>query len=170
MRKAFDSVPHNELLYKLWRLGITGPLWRWFKGYLYNRKHYVCYKGYSSDLLPVISGVPQGSVLGPLLFLVYINDIPEGICHSSIYLFADDVKLLLTIISDIDRTYLQEDLDSVCGWTKEWKVMLNAMKCVQLHFSLKASDSASRYEVDNSTIAYSSSYRDLGITVTTDLS
>lgn len=157
LRKAFDSVPHDELLFKLWRLGITGRLWRWFRGYLSDRQHYVCYKGYSSDPLPVISGVPQGSILGPLLFLVYINDIPEAICHSSMFLFADDAKLLQRIKSDVDRTYLQNDLHSVSGWTLDWKIKLNAKKCSQLHFSLKAgeSDSASRYEVDDSEIAFS---------------
>ena len=74
IRKAFDSVPHQELLFKLWRIGITGKLWFWFKAYISNRLHFVHYKGFSSSALPVLSGVPQGSVLRPLLFLVYINE------------------------------------------------------------------------------------------------
>ncbi len=75
--KAFDSIPHDEILYKLWLTGITGPLWMWFREYLRNRSHFVEIDGFASKLLPVRSGVSQGSVLGPLLFLVYVNDIPS---------------------------------------------------------------------------------------------
>ena len=93
-KKAFDSVPHAELL---WVIGITGPLWYWFRAYLADRSHYVNIDGNSSDCLPVHSGVPQGSVLGPLLFLVYINDLPSAITSSSTYLFADNTKFLKSI-------------------------------------------------------------------------
>ena len=97
--KAFDSVPHQELLLKLWRLGITGPLWKWFKSYLLGRHHFVSIdQQFSSSSLPVLSGVPQGSILGPLLFIVYVNDITIPICHSSVYLFADDTKLIKSIL------------------------------------------------------------------------
>ncbi len=87
-RKAFDSVPHDELLYKLWRIGITGHLWHWFQSYLTGRYHYVMHDNTMSDILPVRSGVPQGSILGPLLFIVYVNDIPENISFSHCFLFA----------------------------------------------------------------------------------
>ena len=83
-RKAFDSVSHSILLFKLWHIGITGPLWCWLRNYLSNRQHFVQLDGFSSSLLPVRSGVPQGSVLGPLLFLVFVNDIPMHI-RSLIY-------------------------------------------------------------------------------------
>ncbi len=92
--KAFDSVPHNELLYKLWLTGITGPLWLFFKDYLQNRKHFVEVEGCKSDLLPVQSGLSQGSVLGPLLFLIYVNDTPSLCSFLSVFLFADDAKLI----------------------------------------------------------------------------
>ena len=78
-RKTFDLVSHNELLVKLWKLDITGQLWSWFQAYLNGRYHYVTIDGVSSELLPVISGVPQGSILGPLLFLIYINEVPEQV-------------------------------------------------------------------------------------------
>ena len=77
-KKAFDTIPHSELLYKLWSPSITCPLWFWFKDYLSHCLHYVCINGTSSSYLPVLSGIPQGSVLGLLLFLIYINDIPNA--------------------------------------------------------------------------------------------
>ena len=97
-KKAFDSVPHNELLYKLKAMGISGNLWLWFKSYLLNRQQCVKINNNYSHLLPVLSGVPQGSILGPLLFLIYVNDIPDCISNSLLYLFADDTKCLKTIL------------------------------------------------------------------------
>ena len=115
-KKAFDTVPHNVLLIKLWRLGITGDLWLWFREYLTQRLHYVQIDQTSSSLLPVKSGVPQGSILGPLLFLIYINDLPTCIDYSTCYLFADDVKLLKSIYSLNDCSLLQQDLSSLQHW------------------------------------------------------
>ena len=89
--KAFDKVPHNKLLFKLESLGIRGNLLAWFRSYLSGRRHRVVINGKPSDYLPVKSGVPLGSVLGPLLFLIYINDISG---ETSLPLFADDSKCL----------------------------------------------------------------------------
>ena len=95
--KAFNRVPHNLLLLKLWQIGITGDRWWWFKPYLYNWFQCVCLNSSYSTFLPVLTGVPQGSILGPLLFLVYINDLFLSIHHSNALSFADDTKLFKPI-------------------------------------------------------------------------
>ena len=109
-RKAFDSVAHNELLYKLWHFGITDSLWKWIRAYLTDRLQYVRVGQSFSGTLPVISGVPQGSILGQLLFLIFINDLPNYISSSMIWLFADDAKCLMPISSMADCLCLQSDL------------------------------------------------------------
>ena len=134
-KKAFDMVPHNELLCKLWMLGITGPLWQWFKGYITDRKHYVYIKSASSSYLPVLSGVPQGSVLGPLLFLIFVNDVPTAFCNSTTYLFADDTKIAKKLSTPNDSQDIQDDIDSLLQWCSTWNMALNRDKCVAVRFS-----------------------------------
>jgi hypothetical protein len=107
--KAFDKASHSLLTRKLDHYGIKGKTNRWIQNFLAERKQAVVVEGEKSDSINVESGVPQGSVLGPSLFLFYINDMPEGI-RSRVRLFADDTIVYLTITSDTDADYLQEDM------------------------------------------------------------
>ncbi len=141
-KKAFDSVPHRD---KLWRIGITGNLWCWFQSYLNGRSHYVTFDKAMSDILPVLSGVPQGSILGPLLFTVYVNDIPETVHYSHCYLFADDAKLLKVINSTTDHNELQEDLLAISTWCL-LSILRNA---VQFIFLLSPHNNPSRIALVN---------------------
>ena len=169
-KKAFNSVPHQELLFKLWQLGITGPLWLWFQSYLSSRRHFVCLDGIKSSSLPVLSGVPQGSIMGPLLFLIYINDLPTSIHHSLCYLFADDTKLIKAISSFNDCLLLQEDISSVQAWCQKWNLPLNIRKCNALRFASKLNQDSFQYLLDDTKIQLSKVQRDLGILVKDDLS
>uniref|UniRef100_A0A1X7VMU9 Reverse transcriptase domain-containing protein n=1 Tax=Amphimedon queenslandica TaxID=400682 RepID=A0A1X7VMU9_AMPQE len=112
-QKAFDSVPHNKLLLKLWKFGIVGPLWDWHHVCLSERRQCVVVNGTTSSFL-------KGSILGPLLFLIYINDLSTLSVPSDILLFADDSKCLQTISTTRDCSLLQDSLNSALQWSKGW--------------------------------------------------
>ena len=136
LTKAFDKVPHQMLLPKLKCYGIPGPLLEWFRSYLTNRSQRVAVEGTFSTWLPVTSGVPQGSILGPLMFLVYINDLPDYPQNDSqIALFADDSKLYRTIDSPNTSYLLQQDLDCLHKWCHDWAMSFNVSKCKVMHIS-----------------------------------
>ena len=126
--KAFDVVPHLRLLTKLHMYGITGKMHRWIVDFLGNRTQEVVVNGSKSERGMVKSGVPQGTVLGPLLFLIYINDIESQIT-SSIRLFADDSALYIPIYSESDSLSLQEDIFKFRKWASTWQMAFNVNKC-----------------------------------------
>ena len=113
--KVFDKVSHRKLCYKLSRYGVNGNLLHWIKDYLTDRTQCVLLEGISSKSHHVLSGVPQGSVLAPLLFLIYINNITESIT-STIRLYADDVLLYRVISNEADTICLQNDLFTLENW------------------------------------------------------
>ena len=134
--KAFDKVSHSLLVHKLDHYGIRGDLNRWVLNFLSHRQQAVVVDGESSKFIDVESGVPQGSVLGPALFLFYINDMPDGI-KSTVRLFADDTIAYLTISSDKDTQDLQKDLDKLAAWESTWKMSFHPDKCNVLTIRMK---------------------------------
>ena len=134
---AFDKVWHKGLLAKLEQIGIAGPFWTMFESYLSNRKQCVVINGTKSDLLDIQAGVPQGSRLGPLLFLIYINDIVEGL-ESEILIFADDCSLLASGLDPTETVeIINRDLLRISNWAKRWKINFNAGKTKDIIFSRK---------------------------------
>ena len=115
--KAFYSVPHQHLLLKLESIGITGNLLQWIDRFLTSRFQRVVINGKFSEWLPVLSGVPQGSILGPLLFIIYINDITSVVQSSSIRVFADDASLYAKVSTQDDCLKLQDDLSRIYNWS-----------------------------------------------------
>ena len=122
--KAFDSVPHRRLISKLESYGISGRVLNWIKNYLNERQQTVSVNGEKSDPVEVLSGVPQGTVLGPLLFVLYINDILDN-TKSHGFMFADDTKLFRQVTSKEDALVLQSDINLLDEWSKKWLLSFN---------------------------------------------
>ena len=138
--KAFNKVPHRRLLHKLDYYGIRRSTHKWISSWLLGRSQRIVLDGQAAGPLPVLSGVPQGWVLGPISFLIFINDLPDNI-KSSVCLFADDCVLYRNIYSLQDCLILQEDLDSLGRWETNWQMKFNVAKCystrVTRHYSHK---------------------------------
>jgi hypothetical protein len=124
--KAFDKVPHKRLLNKLNYYGIRSNTLQWIYSFLHDRKQLVLLEGVKSSTATVDSGVPQGTVLGPLLFLIYINDLPENIQYSA-KLFADDCLLYREVNTTSDTNKLHEDLDMLQKWESKWQMQINVL-------------------------------------------
>ena len=137
--KAFDTVPHTKILSKMDSYGIRGPINNWLNMFLTHRKMKAVVEGKQSEEVTVDSGVPQGTVLGPLLFLYHINDLPDAV-RSSVSLFADDCLPYRTIKSAKDHQLLQEDLKSLEAWANDWGMRFNAKTCYILSIKNKSQD------------------------------
>ena len=130
-QKAFDSVPHKRLIEKLRGYGIRDNLLSWIESFLSSRSQYVSVNGYNSKSIPVTSGVPQGSVLGPTLFIYYINDLP-GLCEALCKIFADDTKTFKPIKCSEDSCKIQRTLNALSAWSEKW---LLGWKCWKMQYS-----------------------------------
>ena len=169
-RKAFGSVPHERLLNKLEAYGIKGEIHRWIRNFLIGRTQRVIVNGEYSEAASVSSGIPQGSVLGPILFLIFINDLPE-ILQSIVKLFADDTKLYRTIVDKNDETILQNDIDQIAAWSERWQIPFNVNKCKVLKVgkndqNVKYSMGTLEGRIELEQVQYE---KDLGVIFDTDL-
>ena len=165
-RKAFDLVHHESLILKLETCGITGPLLQWIREWLSGRRQKVVLNGTASDWASVLSGVPQGTVLGPLLFLVYINDLPEGL-KALLSLFADDLKIFAEVSDKLDNIDLQDDIKKLENWSEKWHMSFNTSKCTVMH--LGHDNPKKQYTLNGEALKESSVERDLGVLVQEDL-
>ena len=134
--KAYDKVDHEKLIVKLKFYGVNSKIVIWIKNFLYKRTQKVLVNGKESPSECVLSGVPQGSVLGPLLFLVYINDLPKEV-SSTIRIFADDSYIYRVIETSNDNTLLQNDLNKLMEWENKWSMSFHPSKCKLLRITNK---------------------------------
>ena len=166
---AFDKVWHNGLIAKLSQIGIDGTLATFFKSYLSNRKQCVVLEGEKSTLLDIEAGVPQGSRLGPLLFIIYINDIIIDI-ESEILLFADDTTLLASGNDPAETSaQINRDLSKISEWSKKWKVTFNAKKSKEIIFSKKCLHNSPPIIFNNTYVDRVNSHKHLGVHLQSDL-
>lgn len=169
--KAFDSVPHCRLIHKLNAYGIKGQLQDWISDFLSNRRQRVCINGSSSSWKDVVSGIPQGSILGPILFIIYINDLPS-LTQSVCKLFADDSKVYQAIRKPSDQITLQEDIFKLCNWSNRWLLRFNVQKCKIITFGNSLHSYRYRMFDKNDNISYinvDSTEKDLGVTFSSNL-
>ena len=165
--KCFDKVCHNKLLFKLAKYGISGSAYKWVENFLMNRKQHVKVNNAISPSETVRSGVPQGTVLGPLLFLCYSADLPNVVKYSQLSIYADDTKLYKAIRNTNDCLKLQEDLDSIFNWANLWQMELNPDKTKLL--TIGNCKVRNDYVLNGNVIERVSFMNDVGVIVQSDL-
>ena len=163
-QKAFDRVNHEILIEKMGDMEFTRETLQVFKSYLKGRTQYVKYKDCESKKTECPSGVPQGSNLGPLLFLIFINDIEKEIRHSRVLIYADDLKLYRKVENDRDCALLQEDINSLVAWSNSNKLLFNVKKCEKITYTRKTLNVINHtYSMRGETLRKTEQVTDLGI-------
>ena len=165
-QKAFDKVPHQRLILKLKSHGMGNSIINWIEQWLTDRRQRVVIDGEVSSWKSVLSGVPQGSVLGPILFLVYINDLEEGVT-GKILKFADDTKLFTKTKEIGDKHNLQDDIDKLVKWSEKWQMLFNFGKCKCLHIG--PGNASMNYEMGGTILSITVKEKDLGVTMNANM-
>ena len=169
--KAFDKVHHLSLLKKLKYFGITGPLHHWIHDFLIGRQQTVIINGSKSIPITVNSGVPQGTVLGPLLFLIYINDLPDCISPGTkVRLFADDCIVYRTIKTTQDSEILQRELDELQKWETNWSMSFHLENCQLLRVTKKLKQIITNYLIHGKPVSQTKNSKYLGVIINEKLS
>ena len=165
-----DTVPHRRLLHKMQHYGVTGRTNRWISSWLCQRRQRVVLDGSASSDSPVLYGVPQDTVLGPLMFLLYVNDIGVKVSpQTTTKLFAGDCLLYKTIDSVVDANQLQQDLDSMVDWSNTRLMMFNAAKCHLLKITRQQKGHPTSYTIKGVQLQQVDHHPYLGVELTSDL-
>jgi hypothetical protein len=169
--KAFDKVSHRKLLTKIKAYGINGEVLKWIECFLNDREQRVIMGNNLSDWCNVSSGVPQGSVLGPLLFLLFINDLPEQTTTSTSKLYADDNKIIAKVNNENDAKSLQREINSICEWSTKWSLNFNIEKCRIMHFGKQNNHFNYYMPIEGKDWQLSKTFteRDVGVYISDDL-
>lgn len=162
--KAFDTVPHAYAVEKLKHVGFPDWIMEWLLSYLTDRKAFVRINSACSDTFDIPSGVPQGSILGPLIFVLFINDLSLRISSGKLF-FADDLKIFRVIASALDCLALQNDVDELLGWCNENGMRVNIKKCKAITFSRGLNPTVYQYQIDATQLERVESIRDLGVII-----
>ncbi len=162
---AFDKVWHRRLIVKMKDFNIGKRTAKWLFEFVHERKFFVTMGKYESRIYEATSGVPAGSILGPTLFLISINDIVECVAHAFVLLFADDIKMAVAVSSIEDTRFLQIDINSICEWSKINRLPFNQQKCEVITVKRRNQFSEAVYKMDEHIVERKSEVRDLGIPI-----
>ena len=165
-QKAFDKVPHQRLILKLKSHGMGNSIINWIEQWLTEGGQRVVLDGEVSSWKSVLSRVPQGSVLGPILFLVYIDDLEEGVT-GYILKFADDTKLFRKTKEIGDKKKLQDDIDKLVRWSEKWQMLFNVGKCKCLHTG--PGNTGMNYAMGGTILSKTRKEKDLGVTMNANM-